>query len=120
MNYTNQELVDGYIENYKDQTDKTFWAFEEVLKIVSTDLTRGFEITSALIESSEDELTLSYIAAGPLEDLLIFHGLNAVPLVDEAARKSIKFRAALKGVWISGEGKVGDEFDKLLKKYCSN
>lgn len=55
-----------------------------------------------LIDSSEPNLLLSLLAAGPLEDLLNENGDAVVDEVDRLARTSPKFRLLLNGVWNSG------------------
>ena len=41
------------------------------------------------------------LAAGPLEDLLVYHGPGFLEEIDTLSRRSPSFRALLNGVWTS-------------------
>jgi len=53
------------------------------------------------------------LAAGPLEDLLVFHGKDYVNVVETIARRNPAFRLLLNGVWSSAIDK--DVLQKLEK-----
>jgi len=53
------------------------------------------------------------LAAGPLEDLLVFHGKDYVSEVETIARRNPGFRSLLNGVWSSSIDK--DVLQKLQK-----
>ena len=97
-NPTDDEIVAGYLANYSG--DKaTFWAFEEVCELISRDPNRLWAITLRLIEQAPDDAALSYVAAGPLEDLLAAHGPSFIERVEAAAREHPRVMRALSGVW---------------------
>jgi hypothetical protein len=76
-----------------------FAAWEKVEELVHTDPEVGWSIVLRLVEESPDDLVLSNVAAGPLEDLLVKHGDAILDRVEEQARRDPKFRRCLTGVW---------------------
>lgn len=111
---TPEEIVAGYFENRKTQSDDTFWAWEAVNELCN-DLAGGSDITLRLIESADDELYLYYVAAGPLEDLIKRHGAKAVALLEKAADGSSRVREALTGVWPSPAHEGFAEWERVLR-----
>jgi hypothetical protein len=51
------------------------------------------------LRQARDEATLAYIAAGPLEDLLVQSGMTFIDRVEQAARAEPQVLRALCGVW---------------------
>jgi hypothetical protein len=76
-----------------------FAASEKVDELVHTDPEVGWSIVLRLVEEAPDDLVLSSVAAGPLEDLLRKHGNAVLDRVEEEARRDPKFRRCLTGVW---------------------
>lgn len=68
---------------------------------IRTEPETAWRIILELTERSNDNL-LGMIAAGPLEDLLNEHPDKFIQRIEEQARKSIRFRECLTGVWKSG------------------
>ncbi|HTP26247.1 MAG TPA: hypothetical protein VMK12_11375 [Anaeromyxobacteraceae bacterium] len=48
---------------------------------------------------TEDEELLAILAAGPLEDLLVYHGPEVIERIENLSRNDDKFRQLLFGVW---------------------
>lgn len=71
----------------------------------------GLRLVSEMIERSNDDGTIAYIAAGPLEDLFRFHGVDVAGELEILARRSTKWRKALAGVWLT----AGDEAEPWLR-----
>jgi hypothetical protein len=91
--------------------------FGSVLELCTCDLEKGAEVTLALVAASETELELSYVAAGPVEDLLKSHGLRAIPVLEAAAEQSEKVRKALAAVWLNEKYEAFTEWRRLLSKH---
>jgi hypothetical protein len=49
--------------------------------------------------SPQDEDILAYVAAGPLEDLLVRHPYAFIDRIESLARNDAHFRRAMSGVW---------------------
>jgi hypothetical protein len=105
-------LADAYLRHFESEDPDLFWAWEEVLEITDSDPERAWELTLSLVAKASNPRTLSYVAAGPMEDLLNNHGSAVIDRVEIAARRDSKFRLALCDVW--GTSRVaGDIFDRV-------
>lgn len=66
-----------------------------------------FAFVLRALRKAENAWQVGLIAAGPLEDLLIKHGVTVIERLEEQARRSPRIRYALTGVWtqdIADEG----------------
>jgi hypothetical protein len=93
------------------------YIFPTVLELCTNDLEKGTEVTLALIAASNNEAELCYVAAGPVEDLLKWHGTRAIPALEAAADQSEKVRQALAAVWLNETHEAFCEWRRLLSKY---
>ena len=105
-----EQIVDGYWRNYRLaggdrkerlEADEWFWAWIDVDHAVRIPTPRTFELLLALVGSSKDEEALAYVGAGPIEDLINWHGAAFLDQIEEAARRNQAFRRALAGVRVS-------------------
>ena len=97
-----KELALAYLTHYRTKDESLFWAWESVDAAVRQ-LSSGLPTCLELIEASESEAELAYIAAGPLEDLLNRLGEPAAAALELPARRSEKVRKALEAVWLRPE-----------------
>ena len=112
------QLVDAYLpharECFRDgDTDRHFDAWEQVDAMVRDRPEEGWLLIRQLIERAADEQMLAYIAAGPLEDLIKWHGPQFIDRIEPQALIDPKFRRALRGVWPS-EGPENDVVRRWL------
>jgi hypothetical protein len=108
------EVVDAYIRNYTEKDDSLFWGFLQVQDYVRSDPIHAWKVTLLLIEAAPTPEALSYVAAGPLEDLLYGRGEQFIDEVERLARRDPKFRRALLGVYNESES-PGDVHDRVIK-----
>ena len=99
-----RQLVDDYLahasECFRDgDRDRYFAAWEQVYSMVHEQPDEAWTLILELIDRASDELTLAYIAAGPLEDLINWHGPASIDRIEARALADPKFRRALRGVW---------------------
>lgn len=111
-----QELAAAYMDHYRTGSESESWAFDEVVDACN-ELEEGIKITFSLIELSENDAELAYVAAGPVEDLLKWHGKKAIPYFENASVYSEKVRKALAGVWINEKYEAFTEWKKLMVKF---
>jgi hypothetical protein len=78
---------------------QTNWASDAVCDLTYHDPNRLWTIIKALVAAAPDENDLSYIGAGPLEDLLSRYGERFIELIEQQAAVDEKFRFCLAGVW---------------------
>ena len=93
-------LADAYLREFETGDPDLSWAVDEVLEICfARDTERLWQLTLTLIAKAANPKSLSFIAAGPLEDLLTKQGDAVIERVEIAARRDPKFRLALCDVW---------------------
>jgi hypothetical protein len=68
------------------------WAVEEHPE-------RAWEAILKLVEDSSAHCYLGQLAAGPIEDLLSYHGQQFIDRVETTARANPTFASTLSGVW---------------------
>jgi hypothetical protein len=83
---------------------ETFWAFDELLETITKSPTESLEIIVNLLNKTEDSEIIAIIAAGPLECLLVDHGIALKEHIHKYAIFNYNMRIALAGVWLDKEG----------------
>ena len=111
-------LIDAYLSYAKslcrdEMNDADYWAVDVVRDIVARDAEAAWPIVLELIGRAEDDEVLAFIAAGPLEDLLIAHGPQLIDRIEARAATDKTLRRALSGVW--GESQMSDLVLQRLK-----
>jgi hypothetical protein len=106
MEPTADDVARAYCEFGRTQNAELFWAFETVtLLAFSQQWDALWDVTLRAIAATDDEDVLSFVAAGPLEDLIRY----AAPIVEERIveqiRKDARFRRTLTGAWAREEQK---------------
>ena len=103
---TDAEIISGYLAHAKtttrDGTDaENFDANEELDDLVTDEPERAWPLICEVIRriSPQDEDILAYVAAGPLEDLLVRHPYAFIDRIESLARNDAHFRRAVSGVW---------------------
>jgi hypothetical protein len=103
---TDAEIISGYLAHAKtttrDGTDaENFDANEELDDLVTDEPERAWPLICEVIRriSPQDEDILAYVAAGPLEDLLVRHPYAFIDRIESLAKNDAHFRRAVSGVW---------------------
>jgi hypothetical protein len=109
-------LATTYLKQYRTGASEDFWAFEAILEACGN-LATGLPVVLELIELAVDDSELSYVAAGPVEDLLKWHGKAAIAAFEKAAVHSTKVRQALAGVWINADDDAFSDWKRLMEEY---
>jgi hypothetical protein len=104
------ELVTAYVERYgkRFQWDRDMvlrehnlnpWVEERFDDLVRADPDAAWTGVLGVLAATDDDFTLSILAAGPLEDLIRLHGRPLIARIEDCARTDPKFRELLRGVW---------------------
>ncbi len=59
----------------------------------------AWPVVVAMVEAAPDERSLAIVAAGPLEDLIVYHGAQFGDRLVDKTRSDPKFRDAVRGVF---------------------
>jgi hypothetical protein len=114
-------LVNGWIamhEHYRDKgvDDNYFWAFEKLDNLCKNTPELAWEIILGILEADSSESILENLSAGPLEDLLVYHGESVIEFVEVQAEKDPVFRKLLGGVWENAiSADVWDRVQRLVE-----
>ncbi|MCI5124178.1 MAG: hypothetical protein D3925_06805 [Candidatus Electrothrix sp. AR5] len=118
---TDQELAEIFLREYDDiqKSRKTpRQAIVYVDTLVNNDPENALELLATIIESCKNNEELSYVAAGPLENLFVYHGYAIIDKIKEKADCSEKFQLALSGVWLDeDEDTIFFRWVELMKRY---
>ena len=92
-------LINGRNTGLQASTDDSFWAFECLNDIVEASPEIAFRCVLAALDLCEGDTDMAYLAAGPMEDLVIRHGPQLIDAIEEEAVRNARFRALLSGIW---------------------
>ena len=111
-------LVEGWIarfEHYREvgADDQHFWAFEQLDDLCKQSPELAWEIILRILDANSSDPIVENLSAGPLEDLLVYHGEQVISLVEIRARNDSKFRNLLGGVW---KNAISDEIWERVQK----
>ena len=95
----NESLIDNWIEYHLTKNDDFFWAFEQFNDMVEESPEEAWNCILAVVAACTDKNVLGNLAAGPLEDLLTYHGSEFIDRIEIKARQIPEFTVVVKGVW---------------------
>ena len=81
------------------EREAEFWAFERLSNLVQDDPEEAWKVIEAMRRLDGTDSILANIAAGPLEDLLVYHGDKFIDRFELLARDDQQFRKMLGAVW---------------------
>jgi hypothetical protein len=115
------DLVAAYLAHaetsMRDGTDaEHFAAADELNARVTDEPERAWPVICTIIKRIAHDDILAYVAAGPLEDLLVQHPHAFIDRVEVLAKQDPHFRRAVSGVWGSNAmpAEVRRRLDELL------
>jgi hypothetical protein len=124
MNNQNQQnLIEAYFENYRrliegKSQDDTIWILDLVDKLIHDEPDKALEFIVNLIDMSKDTAMLAFVAAGPLEELLVYNGTAVIEKLKIVADTSDNIQLALSGVWLDEEeDEIYSAWYDLMKRY---
>ncbi len=93
-----EDLIRGVMMSGKHASYRNHWSFGVMMSLVSDAPEIAWPILLEVINRAPDEM-LTYVAAGPLEDLVGYHGPQLIDVIEREAKRSPRFRKTLAGVW---------------------
>lgn len=94
-----ENLSRQWIEHHATGNHDLFWAWEELESMVLRAPECAWLQILDIATATDDQKILSNLAAGPLEDLLGFHGPAFIDRIEVSARRNPKFARLVAGVW---------------------
>ena len=113
------QLVEGYLRHAKTRADADFWAYDAVCEIVrgpGSTPEDAWDLVQAIVArvAPGDEALIEYVAAGPVEDLVIAHGATLVDRIEAEAAANPHFRAHLAGIWLVDDDLPPDVLARIV------
>jgi hypothetical protein len=119
MNSANANLVDAWIHcqrtfDKKARTwdENTYWALEQLTDMCSSDPESAWSVILDIVAKDMSDQILADVGAGPMEDLLCYHGA-LVDRVESCARSNPPFERMLGIVW--GQNRMSEDVWNRLK-----
>jgi hypothetical protein len=75
------------------------WVNDALYAAMQNDADYAFQIVEAINDQDATQLQIEFFAAGPVEDLLVHHGLSVIQKVVALASRDANFARVLGGVW---------------------
>jgi hypothetical protein len=116
--YLMDQVARALCEYYRSGGDPDAWAAECVSELIMESPQMAFDFilrALAVFEAVED---VALLAAGPLEDLLDYHGERIIDRIEAEAAASARFRLLLSGV--RGRPSVRPEIRRRLQNAILN
>jgi uncharacterized protein DUF6869 len=88
------DLVGDWILNAE-----TIWASRRLSELSRTEPSAVLGLIQAIQRRNPSDRVLANLAAGPLEDLLVYKGPEVIDQLETLARSDAAFRSLLAGVW---------------------
>ena len=98
------ELADAWIALQKakensPEYERLFWASEEIWYLCWKQPEIAWVAIKEILEKDCSGRILENLSAGPLEDLMVYHGPALIQRVEAEARQNRTFASLLGGVW---------------------
>jgi hypothetical protein len=89
-----EDLVENWIVS-----TKTFWANTRLSELCRHEPALALQVICDILRRDSSDKVVENLAAGPLEDLLVYHGPVVIDEVEALANGDPEFRGLLGGVW---------------------
>jgi hypothetical protein len=99
-----EKLIPAWVELYRTpdgtaRRDELYWSYDALDAVVRREPDPALDIILAILRADQSDTTYANLSAGPLEDLLAFHGPAMIDRIEAEAARNPEFRRLLGGVW---------------------
>jgi hypothetical protein len=96
-----------------------FWAFETLSKFCRSQPEDAWQVIVSIYDEQPEEIILANLAAGPAEDLLVYHGSVALPWMAAYCAGEPGIAKVLRMVWRNAmPDDVWDGLKRLIEKHA--
>ena len=118
-----ENWAESYIRYYDVSSDRNgeesdYWAVELFMTSEVEMSESHWKVINLIVNKSNEQSVIGNLAAGPLEDLIHYHGKQFIDRIETEARKNPLFRHLLGGVWNSGPSELWSRIEKA-RNYIS-
>lgn len=111
------KLIEAYLLHSDNPSDATFGAWEEVTALAFENAEKCFDVILGLLKHASCRSQLSYIAAGPLEDVLNNLGPAIIARLDTEVATNYRLLYALGCVWLEQGSQTAVQVQSILDRY---
>jgi hypothetical protein len=106
-----QRIIEDFVGAYRDgdepkEDDARFGSIMELDDLACREPDTAWGLILAILERDQSSRVVGMLAAGPLEDLIEYHGPQFIDRIELRARQDPAFRHLLGGVWESSSPQV--------------
>lgn len=103
MKNERENLIESFLRHQPGVSDEEFDSIDELDEIVKNDPVEALKIVQELLRRAASDDARSYIAAGPLENLVRHSSDEFFHTIEVAAEHDLPLRRALSEVWVGEE-----------------
>lgn len=101
-----------------EEFEEDFWSFETLSEFCGKNPEYAWRVIVEIYDNDPGEMVVANLAAGPLEDLLVFHGRLALGWISHQCSNDAGFVKVLQMVWRNAmPEEVWDGLNRLIKKH---
>jgi hypothetical protein len=93
-------LISEWLRYAELGNEDGFWAYDALADLIDEDPVLAWEMILELVHRATPGRVFDLVAAGPLEDLVAWHGLEIIDLIEPRAGDDEPLRRALSGIWV--------------------
>ncbi|MFI5460228.1 MAG: DUF6869 domain-containing protein [Isosphaerales bacterium] len=108
-------LVSEWLSYAESGDEDFFWADEALACLIDEDPSLAWTIILDLVHLAPSEGAFDVAAAGPLEDLIAWHGQEMIDLIEQRVQGDEVLRKALSRVWLNRD----DLAPTILERFCN-
>lgn len=118
-----EEVIKTWIKLTKSKHDSEeyhyhFWAFDYISLAVHREPEEAWKIILGILKADSSDIILQNLSAGPLEDLLVFHGKDFIERIKQEVTSNKMFAKLIGGVWKNVmEEDIWNQVQSLQAKY---
>jgi hypothetical protein len=116
-----ESWANAYIEvqsapPHEKEGHSSYWAIDKFMLVLDESASPEdcFAAILAILDKEPPDEVLGVLAAGPLEDLLNYHGTDYVDKIEMEARKNPEFKDLLGGVWYTKDDELQKRLNTLI------
>lgn len=94
-----------YLHSVKENSpewEEVFWAYEQLDELIHEMPEVAWDVITEIRRLGGSDQLLSNLAAGPLEDFLVYHGEACINLIEAACKSDDQLRKLLGATWQNG------------------
>ncbi|MCG7984202.1 MAG: hypothetical protein JAY90_15805 [Candidatus Thiodiazotropha lotti] len=83
--------------------DSHSWAVSELIELAVDDPEKTWILIKEILKLDDSDYIVKSVGAGPLEDLMVYHGKIFIERIQKEASMSDSFKNAMQNVWLDSD-----------------